>query len=61
MEFVTDLALEVAHGDNDPSKEIVGVALCNNCASLTIGETTVHIPWTVMAEWFVKLAEDVQC
>jgi hypothetical protein len=54
------IALEVAHGDADSKSVVANVNFCESSASVTVGNLTVHIPWSELAQWQVWLAQRVE-
>lgn len=60
MNDTRNIALEVSHGDADPKFKAVRVIFCENSASLHVGNLTIHIPWTELAQWQLWFAEEMQ-
>ena len=60
MDELRITTLEVAKGDADPKREIAHVSFCEGSASLQVGEITIHIPWTELADWNKWLAWRVE-
>ena len=54
------MVLDVAKGDADGKPMVARVCFCESSASLQVGEVTIHLPWTELAQWQVWLAQKVE-
>ena len=54
-----DLVLDIEKHGN--AKQTIGsVTFCKSSASLTVGNITIHIPWTELAIWQTWLATEME-
>jgi len=54
------MVLDVAKGDADGKPMVASVCFCESSASLRVGEVTIHLPWTELAQWQNWLAQKVE-
>jgi len=57
---VRNLVLDVGKCDGNAKQTIVSVTFCKSSASLTVGNITIHIPWTELAIWQTWLATEME-
>lgn len=54
------MVLDVAKGDAAHKPTVAQVTFCESCASLQIGDITVHIPRSEMSHWQAWLANRIE-